>query len=1390
MSTTHNDKEVIAVVKAKTTTNGQSKSVLPRKPQTTTPVAPLVPWVGVQLRSVRNNEEQENEADLGEKRSGGGEKVPWAGVNLRPITPPQDTRKASLVPGSEERPIVLVDADNEFSGSMRDDHPQGTASGDERGGTAEPSTTSLPTIVEPPPKSDKKSQHDRSIDEGVVVIRLKRNPGNEGMESRVIVGKKIIRKIQNEANGSQAVVNWTLPRDDVEQDGMTLNMPTLKVTLILKNGKGSGKVLCFENAEDCLRFATAFYNMTDLEPTTLTYSAAPPVVEISESASEVNSDVRLESLNDEEQTVLERYRELRQTNSAKDALSETISRSPANQTAKTATSLSPEEQEQVQKYQKMLKLGMPLGAVQHRMTLDNAPSKVQDVVTSETDKKNAPPSFVSALPSSPISTFTSTSVGEKTDFDKLTEDEEKIAENYRMLLKRGLPAEAVRHKLTRDQVDIKIVAAIFGGSNESKPPAAPTATGPQLSEKENEIAEKYRKMLKMRIPAEGVRHKMGQDQVDAKIVAAVLGEEKAAAVPKAESNTKPPAKKKGLSAEEETIASQYRKLLKLQIPRNAILSRMEKDDVSEHIITAVLGARALASKSSNDESTVSCSASTGSNLINLHWNAMEDVPAGSVWETSKNTTEPERSDISKLVELFQRKKTSSARNDKKNDGSSGSGKARLLDLTRSNNIAISLKAFKDFSSKDLADIIGFLDPTRKIPGEHSQFIRDLLPTAPEMKIIAEYNGTDDRLVPAELWFRHLRGIKRLETKAQILRTMEMFSSEINAVMRNLRLLSQVCHQVMASVKLQDLLGMVLRIGNVMNEGTRTGGAAGFRFDSLLRLTQTKTSDGKITVLDYLVTVFVAKGQRDTLDLSSDFPDCHTASRLLISDMTNEVKLLKDSLEQCKTELKDLERDLNPSPPPKPAKPSVAGGDPRSQLFASILSRGASNDAQEELPPRPPGPRSEVFAKREQFLAALKESKKDSSKNSNVPESSAPKKSSLPSLEAESSPEKSSTKFENTLEGGMNRLRNFIENVEESYSRLEEQRNETLEACRDLTKYCGESGGVGSTITLLGVLSQFAKNIEAALKKYDQQQQSQARKQKTQEAKEIRSTSSSDSSQPPEKKESLVFLVNDVLKNANPRFKEDFKKGRMLPNPSSSLKAIYERENVATIPPKRNSDQKLDIVSAIREREGNIDDEDLQRHARSTFAGAQPVSPVPEKHNSNSQQQQQFISVKDRASQLTAAAKRSNVATPAVAKEIDPKDSNQQPQSTPVVSRSGDDSFFTPEQGKPPLELRTFTSTASSSPPIAQSPNAEYPTRTPPLPSRPSSHASKGKSEQESEQRKSLVDRARERRMVKKSSSGRSPTRRTTIGSMAATAADDSPTPGRSAREMRLQRMSK
>jgi hypothetical protein len=136
----------------------------------------------------------------------------------------------------------------------------------------------------------------------------------------------------------------------------------------------------------------------------------------------------------------------------------------------------------------------------------------------------------------------------------------------------------------------------------------------------------------------------------------------------------------------------------------------------------------------------------------------------------------------------------------------------------------------------------------------------------------------------------------------------------------------------------------------MNEGTRTGGAEGFKFDSLLKLTQTKSADGKMTVLDYIVMTFVAKNERSVLALSSEFPDCSAASRMAISDMVNDVRSLKMGLDRCKTELVNMKNEQSDKRVTRSMKSqfgtteksssttSLANSNPRSAMLSAIASR--------------------------------------------------------------------------------------------------------------------------------------------------------------------------------------------------------------------------------------------------------------------------------------------------------------------------------------------------------------------------------------------------------------------------------------------------------------------
>jgi hypothetical protein len=182
-----------------------------------------------------------------------------------------------------------------------------------------------------------------------------------------------------------------------------------------------------------------------------------------------------------------------------------------------------------------------------------------------------------------------------------------------------------------------------------------------------------------------------------------------------------------------------------------------------------------------------------------------------------------------------------------------------------------------------------------------------------------------------------------------------------------------------------------------------------------------------------------------------------------------------------------------------------------------------------------------FTKRNQFLAAVGDGKSDKGSE----ESKSP-------LQSDPSSETPKCK-ENSIHGGIERLEEFIREGKDIFAVLDSNRNEAVNACKDLAEYLGEGGGIGATSTLLGILAQFASNIESALKKHDDQQEAESRRQRkkgdassTQE--DDVSKDSSTTSRVLESEatgRSLVLLVNEMLKDSNERTKDDYKKGASI-----------------------------------------------------------------------------------------------------------------------------------------------------------------------------------------------------------------------------------------------------
>ena len=1031
--------------------------------------------------------------------------------------------------------------------------------------------------------------------EGSVLVSLAPEHSHDNPNGfKVLIGKRGLIKIESHPGETKARVIWRLDHEELKS--AMLDMATFKVKLLLTSSEET-KDLSFASSEQCMKFANLLHQMTNASDN-----------EESETSENADDSIYVEQLSEEEQKVLEEFRQKKRRsvgsiNLAKQSLtihSELLGKkkplsvvnakpgpsSPVSEISGTSSTLSSAESKIAESYQKMLRLLVPKEAVRHKMEKEKVDPKIMAFVFGE-----------------------ESSVASSAVFG-LTVKEEKVAALYRKMLKMMVPLEAVRHKMEKEGVDQKIVSAVLGEGKVTQKQVGDTSN--QLSSAEQKIADKYKKMLKLMVPKEAVEHRMKKDQVDNKIIIAVVGG-------KPEDSRPNKGLKSKLSDEEESVASAYRQMLKLKIPKEAIRHKMQSEGISEKIVASVLG-----EKQSQTSSKPSGLPPPRSTKPGFHWSPIKSNVKleNSIW--AKTNASDEFIDISKHIELFQKKPEGSERSNKKaKNGGNMKEMAKLIDVNRANNVAITLKAFSDFTHVELSKIIEFVDPYGKIKGDRALFMRDLLPAVAEVKAVKNYRGDDDRLVPAELWFKQIVHIKRIEEKIHVIRTMEAFKNDATALGKTFQRLTNVCSQVMKSEKLPDLLDMVRQIGNRMNEG-RGEEAAGFKMDFLPRLAQTRGSDRKTTALDLVVMIFITRNQREALMLSSDISDCQEASRIQLSDLYGDVRSLGAALRKCKKELGLLKKDNAPPLPPRPRVKVLSDSKSEPVLGNPAFSKNAQSN-QADLKTEVSSIDRQVFEKRSQFLNSVLNgmSTKDTTRNEEVKRECkssvgdilkamqkanskeetnpiSPRSSLLASkaLEKEKETDCNSKKEEYNAESATRRVEKFFAEANDVFKKVENQRDDAIRACHDLSEFFCERGGEKSAANLLAILAEFATNLDRAVRKYDEQQKMELRKKhsqkkRSQKQRPVPHGNATDGTNMKQKQgggtKSLVSMVNEMLQVAGDKVRDDFSNGVTYDNPvDKRLEKIYREEDS-----RANANPRRDILRAIEERRKLNGDQNAQ-----------------------------------------------------------------------------------------------------------------------------------------------------------------------------------------------------
>ncbi|XP_074579301.1 formin-like protein 5 [Curcuma longa] len=311
-------------------------------------------------------------------------------------------------------------------------------------------------------------------------------------------------------------------------------------------------------------------------------------------------------------------------------------------------------------------------------------------------------------------------------------------------------------------------------------------------------------------------------------------------------------------------------------------------------------------------SNAACLAPRRSSLKPLHWVKVTRAVQGSLWaelQRSGDASSASEFDVSELESLFSTA-VPKADDSSKSDGrrksvGSKSDKVHLIELRRANNTEIMLTKVKmplpDMMSAALALDDSILDV------DQVENLIKFCPTKEEMELLKGYMGDKEKLGKCEQFFLELMKVPRVESKLRVFSFKIQFGSQVSDLRKSLNTIDSACAEIRNSDKLKEIMKKILFLGNTLNQGTARGSAIGFRLDSLLKLTDTRATNNKMTLMHYLCKVIALRSPH-LLDFHEDLISLEAASKIQLKSLAEEMQAIVKGLEKVGLELNASEND--------------------------------------------------------------------------------------------------------------------------------------------------------------------------------------------------------------------------------------------------------------------------------------------------------------------------------------------------------------------------------------------------------------------------------------------------------------------------------------------------
>ncbi|KAL8168340.1 hypothetical protein V2J09_009839 [Rumex salicifolius] len=240
---------------------------------------------------------------------------------------------------------------------------------------------------------------------------------------------------------------------------------------------------------------------------------------------------------------------------------------------------------------------------------------------------------------------------------------------------------------------------------------------------------------------------------------------------------------------------------------------------------------------------------------------------------------------------------------------------RVLDPKKSQNIAILLRALnvtRDEVSEALLDVHMYkgntkheTGNTRALGAEVLETLVKMAPTKEEEIKLTGYEGDTSKLGSAERFLKAVLDVPFAFKRVESMLYRANFDAQVKYLNKSFQTLEEASSELKNSRLFLKLLEAVLTTGNRMNVGTNRGGAKSFTLDTLLKLVDIKGTDGKTTLLHFVVQEIIRSEGKESVTvtgLSREVSSVKLAACMDSDVLHSSVSKLETGLQKVRTAL--------------------------------------------------------------------------------------------------------------------------------------------------------------------------------------------------------------------------------------------------------------------------------------------------------------------------------------------------------------------------------------------------------------------------------------------------------------------------------------------------------